>query len=181
MISFTTAIRSIAPHKLQVFFSGSDMKLYPTVAAVFKQLELLAALDLPCPGYNGLMLEVHDTDEASFELTETLVQTIASSRDTVVMLLAPQLLLAKGMLNSPAQRALSANFTNKTNISLSVYCEQLVREEAVSKQFGSFRWVVGAERRIWLSKETDANDAAASAVNRLFDAIEKILGARQNT
>lgn len=181
MISFAAAIRSIAPHKLQVFFSASDMKLYPTVAAVFKQLELLAALDLACPGYHGLMLEVHDTDEAGFELTETLVESIAASRDTVVMLLAPHLLLAKGMLNSRAQRALSANFTNKTNISLSVYCEQLVREEAVNKQFGSFRWVVGEERMIWLSAEANANDAAASAVNRLFDALEKILGARPIT
>jgi hypothetical protein len=52
----------MAQHKLQVFFCGSYMKLYPTVSAVFKQLELLAALDLLCPGYDEMVLEVHDTD-----------------------------------------------------------------------------------------------------------------------
>ena len=170
----------MAQHKLQVFFSGSDIKLYPTVAAVFKQLELLAALGLSCPGYDGLMLEIHDTDEASFELTATLVENMAASRDTVIMLLAPQLMLAKGMLNSAAQSALSANITSKTNIFLGVYCEQLVRAGAVSKQFGNVPWVVGQERMYWLSKEPHVNDAAASAVNRLFDTIEKVLGARQS-
>jgi hypothetical protein len=180
MSSPTIAITTVAQHKLQVFFSSSDMKRYPTVEAVFEQLELLAALGLPCPGYDEMVLEIHDTDEASFELTEALVESMAASRDTVIMLLAPHLLLAKGMLNSTAQSALSANITSKTNIFLGVYCEQLVRAEVVCKQFGNVHWVVGKERMIWLSKEPHVNDAAASAVNRLFDNIEKILDARQS-
>ncbi|MBP9093979.1 hypothetical protein KBI23_23355 [bacterium] len=123
---------------------------------------------------------MHDTDEASFEITEALVESMAASRDTVIMLLAPRLLLTKGMLNSAAQSALSTNITSKANPFLGIYCEQLVCTGAVSKQFGNVQWVVGKEKIYWLSLEPHVNDAAASAVNRLFDAIERVLDARQS-
>ena len=165
-------------HTIHVFYSGEDKLLYATVPAVLRQLQLLQKIWTKCPGADGIALDLHDTAEESFELTPELVAAMASGRDTIVILITPQVMLGKGMLDSEAHSALKANLVASTNILLCVYCEQVVCAQELSQALGGLGWIYSAQTGRWLSQDKSANDAAADAAKTVRDVLERKLSNR---
>lgn len=156
---------------MHVFFSNDDQRIFPSITAVLSQLRLLAAI-WDSPTGCELTLKLHDTAAEGFELNTAMVEQICSQNETVLTLVAPNVLLSPGMLTSVAYQQLVAASKAKTIFMVSIYCEKITSADRLLPLLGGRGWLQTAFQ-CHLSTGKSINDEAADAVDLLSRLLTK--------
>jgi hypothetical protein len=155
---------------INVFYSSEDQKTFPSVGAVLLQLQLLEATWTTSQG-DEIELKLHDTAAIEgFEVSPELVEQIVSNNETVLTLIAPNVLLGRGMLTSAAwQKLLEAN-KEKQIFLKGLYCEKVCNKERLATLLGGWLQTKMGQH---LSTGNAVNDEAADLADRLVTSLEK--------
>ncbi|MBX9942359.1 MAG: hypothetical protein K2Y32_24060 [Candidatus Obscuribacterales bacterium] len=155
---------------VNVFYSSKDERTFASITGVLRQLELLAATWITSKG-DEIELKLHDTDAVEgFELSHEMVEQIISQNETVLTLVAPNVLLGRGMLTSEAWQKLLAANKEKRILLKGIYCEKVCNRDRLLTLLGGW---LQSKMGLHLSSGNAVNDEAADLVDRLTTALEK--------
>ena len=158
-------------HAINVFYSSDDEKIFPSIAAVIRQLRLLVVTWDKNVG-SVIALKLHDTAATDFTVSTEMVEQIWRQKATVLTLIAPNVLLGNGMLTSaPYQQMLDFGRTDSM-LMLSIYCEKVANADRLVPLTGGRSWFTESNGR-HLSSAKSVHDEAADVVTSLGKVLEK--------